>query len=153
MYDRTGQKSIDAGVNNFMADMPFALNNPNDVSIAKIVLVDINTEKMSNILVQVIYGTPSLPLDYILFQNYPNPFNPTTDVRFQIPETGDVTIKIYDMLGQEIRTLFSGVTQRGTYTVQWDGLNNTGSKMSSGTYIYRMTTGDFVQSKKMMLLK
>jgi len=153
MYDRTGQKSIDAGVNNFMADMPFALNNPNDVLVAKIVLVDINTEKMSNILVQVIYGTPNLPLDYILFQNYPNPFNPTTDIRFQIPETGDVTLKIYDMLGQEIRTLFTGVTERGTYTVQWDGLNNTGSKMSSGTYIYRMTTGDFVQSKKMMLLK
>ncbi len=57
------------------------------------------------------------------------------------------------MLGQEIRTLFTGVTQRGTYTVQWDGLNDAGSKMSSGSYIYRMTAGEFVQSKKMILLK
>jgi flagellar hook assembly protein FlgD len=63
------------------------------------------------------------------------------------------SIKIYDMLGQLVRTLYSGVTQRGTYTVQWAGLNNAGSKLSSGSYICRMTAGDFVQSKKMILLK
>jgi hypothetical protein len=153
MYDRAGQKYIDAGVNNFMADMPFILSNPNDVSIAKIVLVDINTRKMSNIEIQTIYGTPVLPLDYILFQNYPNPFNPGTSVQFQVPKTSDVTVTIYDMLGQEVRTLFSGEVMRGTYTAQWDGRNDAGVQMSSGSYIYRMIAGDFVQSKKMVLVK
>jgi hypothetical protein len=153
MYDRAGQKYIDAGVNNFMADMPFVIANPNDVTVAKIVLVDINAQKLTNINIQTIYGTPTLPLDYILFQNYPNPFNPNTSVKFQVPKTSDVTIKVYDMLGQEVRTLFAGQVMRGTYTVDWDGVNNVGVKMSSGSYIYRMTAGEFVQSKKMILLK
>jgi hypothetical protein len=153
MYDRAGQKYIDAGVNNFMADMPFNLTDPNDVNVAKIVLVDINTKKLGNIIIQTIYGTPTLPLDYILFQNYPNPFNPSTSVRFQVPKTSDVTITIYDMLGQEVRTLFAGEVMRGNYTVNWDGFNNSGAKVVSGTYIYRMTAGEFIQSKKMVLIK
>jgi hypothetical protein len=153
MYDRQGDKFIDAGVNNFMADMPFVLTDPNDVSVAKIVLVDINTNKLTNIVIQIVYGTPTLPLDYILFQNYPNPFNPSTTVKFQVPKTSDVRISIYDMLGQEVRTLIAGEVMRGTYTVDWDGLNDAGVQMSTGTYIYRMTAGEFMQSKKMILLK
>ena len=153
MYDRNGVQYIDAGVNNFMADMPFVLTNPNDVSVAKIVLVDINTRKLGNIVIQTVYGTPTLPLDYILFQNYPNPFNPSTAVKFQVPKTSDVTITIYDMLGQEVRTLFAGEVMRGNYTVNWDGINNAGAKVVSGTYIYRMTAGEFAQSKKMILIK
>ncbi len=93
------------------------------------------------------------PSDYALFQNYPNPFNPTTDVRFQVPETGEVTIKIYDMLGQVVSTLFAGEVVSGTYTANWNGLNDAGVQMSSGSYIYKMVAGDFVQSKKMVLLK
>jgi len=88
-----------------------------------------------------------------LFQNYPNPFNPNTSVKFQVPKTGDVSIKIYDMLGQEVRTLFAGEVMRGTYSAEWDGLNDAGMQMSSGSYIYRMIAGEFVQSKKMILLK
>lgn len=153
MYDRNGQQYIDAGVNNFMADMPFSLTDPTDVSVAKIVLVDIDTKKLQNIVIQTIYGTPTLPLDYILFQNYPNPFNPSTAVKFQVPKTSDVTITIYDMLGQEVRTLFAGEVMRGNYTVNWDGVNKEGAKVASGTYVYRMTAGEFVQSKKMVLIK
>ena len=153
MYDRAAQKYIDAGVNNFMADMPFTLTNPNDVSVAKIVLVDINTKKIQNITIQTIYGQPTLPLDYILFQNYPNPFNPSTSVKFQVPKTSDVTVKIYDMLGQEVRTLFAGEVMRGTYTVEWDGLSDAGVQMSSGSYIYRMIAGEFMQAKKMVYVK
>lgn len=153
MYDRAAQKYIDEGVNNFMADMPFTLTNPNDVSVAKIVLVDINTKKLQNIVIQTIYGQATLPLDYILFQNYPNPFNPSTSVKFQVPKTSDVTVKIYDMLGQEVRTLFAGEVMRGTYTVEWDGLNDAGVQMSSGSYIYRMIAGEFMQAKKMVYVK
>ena len=94
-----------------------------------------------------------LPDHYSLFQNYPNPFNPTTAIQFQVPKISNVTIKIYNMLGQEIKTLFSGQVQQGTYSVEWNGLNNEGTRMSSGTYVYRITTKEFVQSRKMILMK
>jgi len=152
MYDRFAQKYIEAG-EHFMADMPFVISNPEAITLDKIILVDINTHKVMNIEVNLIYGTPTLPYDYILYQNYPNPFNPNTSVKFQVPKTSDVTINIYDMLGQKVRTLFANQVMRGTYTVNWDGLNDAGVKMSTGTYIYRMVAGEFVQSKKMVLLK
>ena len=152
LYDRLATKYIDAG-EHFMADMPFVISNPEDITIRKLILVDINKQKLGYIEVEIIYGNPTLPLDYILFQNYPNPFNPNTSVKFQVPKTGDVSIKIYDMLGQEVRTLFAGEVMRGTYSAEWDGLNDAGMQMSSGSYIYRMIAGEFVQSKKMILLK
>jgi flagellar hook assembly protein FlgD len=74
-------------------------------------------------------------------------------MQFTVPKAYDVTIRIYDMLGQEVRVLFAGYVERGTYTLQWDGLNDKGEKMSSGSYLYRMTAGEFVQSKKMILMK
>jgi FlgD Ig-like domain len=93
------------------------------------------------------------PDDYALLQNFPNPFNPSTSIKFKVPETSNVTLRIYDMLGQEVRTLFNGEVQSGTYTVNWDGLNNSGVQMSSGNYVYRMIANGFVQSKKMILFK
>jgi hypothetical protein len=152
MYDRSGNDYIEAG-ENFLADMPFTITNPENISVQKLILVDINKQKVQKIEINIIYGNPVLPLDYILFQNYPNPFNPGTKVQFQVPKTSDVTIKIYDMLGQVVRTLFAGEVLRGTYSANWDGLSDTGIQMSSGSYIYRMTAGEFVQSKKMILLK
>ena len=102
---------------------------------------------------EVVVEVDLTPAEYELFQNYPNPFNPSTSIQFQVPNMSDVTIKIYDMLGQEIRTLFTEQVEPGKYTVEWNGLNNAGSKMSSGSYIYRMTAGEFVQTKEMILLK
>ena len=93
------------------------------------------------------------PSDYSLSQNFPNPFNPNTTVQFQVPKPSDVNIKIYDMLGQEIRILFAGQVASGKYTVEWDGLNDSGARMSSGNYIYTMIAGDFVETKQMILLK
>ncbi|NCS87763.1 MAG: hypothetical protein CO127_08475 [Ignavibacteria bacterium CG_4_9_14_3_um_filter_36_18] len=97
--------------------------------------------------------TATLPIEYALEQNYPNPFNPSTSVQFLVPKEGLVTIKVYDMLGQEVATLFSGNAQGGTYTSNWNGKDNSGNFVSSGTYIYRMTVGDFTQSRKMLFLK
>ncbi len=93
------------------------------------------------------------PSSYMLSQNYPNPFNPNTSIQFQVPKSSDVTIRIYDMLGQEVRTLFAGQVNAGRYVTEWNGINNSGIKMSSGTYIYKMTAGDFVDTKEMVLLK
>jgi flagellar hook assembly protein FlgD len=94
-----------------------------------------------------------MPAEYSLSQNYPNPFNPSTTIEFALPQGGNVIIKIYNMLGQEIKTLYSGQMESGRHRVMWDGMNNAGQKMGSGNYIYRLISGDFTESKKMILLK
>ncbi len=88
------------------------------------------------------------PENYILYQNYPNPFNPTTNIQFSIPHSGIVTLKVYDVLGNEIRTLVNEEKTAGTYNIEFDGSN-----LASEIYFYVLRTGGFVQSRKMLLLK
>ncbi|MFA3784086.1 FlgD immunoglobulin-like domain containing protein, partial [Melioribacteraceae bacterium 4301-Me] len=94
-----------------------------------------------------------IPVQYTLFQNYPNPFNPTTIISYTLPKQSIVSLKIYDILGREVRTLVNTEQTAGTHKIEWDGKNNYGSRVASGTYIYRIEAGDFIQSKKMILLK
>ncbi|MBU1101017.1 MAG: T9SS type A sorting domain-containing protein, partial [Bacteroidetes bacterium] len=100
-----------------------------------------------------IAGEQFLPTEYNLFQNYPNPFNPSTIISYSIPQSSIVTIRVFDMLGREIRTLISEEQNAGMQKAIWDGKNNYGSKVSSGTYIYRIDAGEFHMAKKMLLLK
>ncbi len=95
----------------------------------------------------------SVPQGFSLSQNYPNPFNPETQINFTIPRTLPVTLKIYNIRGQEVRTLVSGVRSAGTHTVRWNGLDNHGIKVASGVYVYSLRAGKFVETKKMTLLK
>lgn len=152
MYDQAGQKYIEQG-RNYLGNIPFSIQRPQDISIDKLILVSLDKRKLTNIKVEIIYGDAPLPYDYELFQNFPNPFNPSTSVMFTVPKNGLVTIKVYDMLGQEIATLVNEVVDRGVYTVNWDGLTDKGSYVASGNYIYRMVAGDFVKSRKMMMIK
>ena len=94
-----------------------------------------------------------LPTDYSLSQNYPNPFNPTTNIKFSLPEAGYITLKVYNMIGQEVRTLINKESQAGTFNVNWNGKDNFGKNVTSGAYIYQIISGDFIQTKKMILLK
>lgn len=94
-----------------------------------------------------------IPDSYNLYQNYPNPFNPTTIIRFALSEASFVTLKIYNMLGQEVKTLVNEQMSAGTFNVQWKGDDNFSSKVSSGTYIYRVVAGENIFTKKMILLK
>ncbi len=87
-------------------------------------------------------------VDYSLEQNYPNPFNPTTNIGFRIAEFGFVSIKVYNVLGKEVATLLNEEKKPGAYKIKFDG-----SKLSSGIYFYKLQSGDFVQTKKMILLK
>jgi hypothetical protein len=89
-----------------------------------------------------------IPKDYSLGQNYPNPFNPTTKIEFSIPKNGNVTLKIYDILGKEIETLIDKNMSAGNYTVDFNG-----ARLSSGTYFYQISSGNFSQTKKMILVK
>jgi hypothetical protein len=85
---------------------------------------------------------------YALSQNYPNPFNPTTNINYQIPRAGLVTMKMFDVLGREVMTVVSGMQEAGKHTVQINA-----SRLSSGMYFYRLESGSFTNVKKMMLLK
>lgn len=88
------------------------------------------------------------PLKYSLLQNYPNPFNPVTTISFEIPKDEFVELKIYDINGREISTIISSKMESGTYTFNWDA-----AKVSSGIYFYKLTAGDFSETKKMILVK
>ena len=88
-----------------------------------------------------------------LLQNSPNPFNPSTTIKFYTPNTSDVTIKIYDMLGREVTTLINQQTTAGYHVVYWNGKDSRGENVASGIYLYRLTAGNFSETKKMNLLK
>jgi hypothetical protein len=95
----------------------------------------------------------SAPKEFQLNQNYPNPFNPTTMITFALPKNAFVSVKVYDMLGREVKTLLSDEMSAGIHAVEWRGDDNGGVRASSGTYLYRITADDFVSTKKMILMK
>jgi hypothetical protein len=99
------------------------------------------------IVTGVEYGH-TLPISYRLYQNYPNPFNPSTKIKFEIPELTDVELKIYNVLGSEVLTLVNDTKSVGFYEVDFIATG-----LPSGIYFYRLRAGDFVETKKMMLMK
>ena len=93
------------------------------------------------------------PQTFALHQNYPNPFNPVTILRYDLPEDANVKITIYDMMGRVVSNLVSGQQTAGYKSVVWDATNNTVQPVSAGLYLYAIQAGEFVQTKKMILLK
>jgi len=89
-----------------------------------------------------------IPESYTLYQNYPNPFNPTTTIRYGLPQSSLVTIKVYDILGREVKTLIHAQQAAGLYNMKFDASN-----FASGIYFYVLRAGDYVMTKKMILLK
>lgn len=116
-----------------------ANNNPGTISGATWVVSNITDVEQT---------TGSLPANYSLEQNYPNPFNPSTKIKYSIPFAEIVTLKVYDLLGQAVATLVNEYKPAGNYDVDF-----TADKLSSGTYIYEIRAGDFVETNKMILLK
>ena len=100
-----------------------------------------------------VFENDELPNKYALDQNYPNPFNPSTIIQYALPKSSHVTLKIYNMLGQEVKTLLNVNQNAGAKQVQWNGDNNYGSKVASGIYIYMIKADNFYQAKKMILMK
>jgi hypothetical protein len=96
---------------------------------------------------------PNLPQEFALRQNYPNPFNPTTTIQYHLPTAAWVTLRIYNILGHEIRTLVHGSPPGGTQMVVWDGKNDLGQAVSSGVYVYRLEATGTVITRKMLLLR
>lgn len=94
-----------------------------------------------------------LPNNFNLSQNYPNPFNPITTFRYSLPQSENVKVLIFNLNGELIAEVVNQFQNAGTYEVVWNGKNNSGQQVASGTYIYKVQAGNYSESKKMILLK
>ena len=100
------------------------------------------------------YTDTEVPKVYSLAQNFPNPFNPSTRIQFALPVKGHVSLKIYNVGGQLVKTMQDGVMDAGSHELTWDGSNNLGSNVASGVYFYKINAGDnYENMKKMVLLR
>jgi len=103
--------------------------------------IDTNTVSISQI-------NSLVPAEYKIYQNYPNPFNPSTKIKFDVPKLSDVKLTVYDISGKEIEVLINNKLSPGSYEFKWDA-----SKLSSGAYFYRIQSQDFIETKRMLLIK
>ncbi|MFA5405041.1 MAG: T9SS type A sorting domain-containing protein [Ignavibacteria bacterium] len=122
-------------------DLDFAVSNWDNTGIGNYVF-------KNNIVIGINKSIAEIPGEYKLYQNYPNPFNPTTIIRFKIKDSRFTTLKIYDLLGKEIATLVSENLKPGEYEINFDA-----SDITSGIYFYKLKSGDFSETKKMMMIK
>jgi len=95
----------------------------------------------------------AVPATYDLAQNFPNPFNPETGIKYQVPVRTNVSLRVYNALGQEVRTLVNNVQEAGVYSAVWDGKDNNGRQLTTGIYLVRLEAGDFVMTRKMAMVK
>lgn len=120
--------------------------------IADGMLITIQTGEENVLVLRVEEGT-ALPTEFALAQNYPNPFNPSTHIRYALPHNGRVRLTIYDIRGSEVVRLVDREQDAGYFSVEWDGRNQTGMQVSSGVYFYRLLSGTFVETKKLILMR
>jgi hypothetical protein len=133
------------GVFIFIAGRPYRYNNTASATDYEYMI----DNYMTSALVSVEdHSESNLPTGYNLAQNYPNPFNPSTQISYSIPNSEFVSLKIYDVLGREVTTLVNGVQSASNYSVNFDA-----GKLSSGIYFYTLKAGNFVETKKMLLLR
>jgi len=128
--------------------MAIGSDNFHSVSKLKEKAIEIQNYYGVNIITDPKKSLPNIPEEFVLYQNYPNPFNSTTIIKYSISVKINVELKVFDILGREIKTLVNEVKEAGRYEVIFSG-----SKLSSGIYFYRLKAGDFLQTKKLLYLK
>jgi hypothetical protein len=94
-----------------------------------------------------------LPRNFVVYPAFPNPFNPVITLRYELPENGHVNITIYDMLGRQVKTLINQTQDAGYKSLIWDATNDYGKPVSAGIYLYQIQAGEYISTKKMVLLK
>ena len=114
---------------------------------------DLNGVSLNDTIMVTVLPLIEIPVKYAFHQNYPNPFNPVTTLRYDIPENSHVNITIYDMLGRQVKTLINQTQDTGYRSVIWDATNDYGKLVSAGIYLYQIQAGEYIQTKKMLLLK
>jgi len=123
--------------------VPVSVNNGRNVTNIELILGTTSVQEAS----------AAVPAKFDLEQNYPNPFNPETSLKYHLPVRTNVSLRIYNALGQEIRTLVNQVQDAGVYSEKWDGKDNNGRQLSTGLYLFRLEAGDFVMTRKMAMVK
>jgi hypothetical protein len=111
------------------------------------------SEEVAITAVEEVSQATVLPLGYALAQNYPNPFNSSTMMRFDLPQSGEVELALYNLAGQQEATLVQGHREAGTHRLRWDGRDDDGRGLASGVYLYRLTAGKRVATRKLLLLR
>ena len=113
--------------------------------------IDMGAYENQNVVVST--DEDLFPLNTKLNQNYPNPFNPTTTINYSLKENSKVSLDIYNIKGQKVKQLISGQLSAGQHSVVWNGKDDNGKSVSSGIYFYKMKTGNYNETRKMLLLK
>ncbi|MCC7515678.1 MAG: T9SS type A sorting domain-containing protein [Bacteroidia bacterium] len=151
-YNSISYQVNTAGIGNRTIRLKLVLNNNFDAnySLSKIYSNESVLAKANH--KQIEFDCGGVVKEYALAQNYPNPFNPSTTIRYQIPQDGIVTLKIYDVLGAEVATLVNEQKAAGKYEVNFSATGGA-SALASGVYIYKIQAGSFASSKKMLLVK
>ena len=141
----------------FTQDRGLSDNDVNSISFDSLGNAWIGTESGASMIpagtVTDIRETPSVPRLFSLHQNFPNPFNPSTTIRYELPKASRVRLVIYNILGQEIRTLLHADASPGLHEIAWDGRNNGNLPATSGVYFYRLETSEFAEARKMLLIR
>jgi hypothetical protein len=131
------------------ASTPVTVGSGANVYNATITMIESSTTGVTS--------TSAQPAVFALEQNYPNPFNPTTDIRFSLPGNARVQLRVFNVLGKAVKTLYDGRLPAGEHVVRWDGTNDSTERMASGIYVYRLEAQSeqhtFQQSKRMILIK
>lgn len=147
-YKNLGYEVNTEGIGNRIVKLRLILESNFDAFYALSLKYSTNNLLLKKYFKQINYQGSLEVKDYNLSQNYPNPFNPITTIYYQIPKGEKVTLKVYDILGNEVSTLVEEYKEKGRYTATFDG-----SKLSSGVYIYSLVAGEYKKTNKMMLLK
>jgi hypothetical protein len=128
--------------NKLIATATDAAGNTSEFSLAYDIVTSVAETEGSN-----------LPKSFGLQQNYPNPFNPETTIKYQLPITAKVTLQIFNLQGRQVVTLINREQAAGVYSLKWDGKDKAGISVSSGIYFYRLQAKNFVQVKKLVLVR
>jgi hypothetical protein len=151
---RSTSSYFELGEIEFLVSTDEPLENPeNDISLVLAELLEVEGKKRQLAGAQISPFSPEASYKYALAQNYPNPFNPSTTIVYSIASESDVTLAIFDVQGKLVRTLVSARKPPNNYRVMWDGTDNRNVSVASGVYFYRLTTREFVATKKMVLLR
>lgn len=128
-------------------ELTFAVKIDNQYDPGYVVVIDFTQTGVDG------QGQTGIPRAHSLSQNYPNPFNPKTTIEFELTSPEKVSVSIYNILGQEVRRLVDEEKKAGNYSIEWDGKDDSGNSLASGTYFYRLRAGDYISTKKSLLLK
>jgi hypothetical protein len=146
LFDLTNQKRFD-----LIKENKFELKNDTKTDIGKRIYLIYGDQLWVETKIEELISL--IPKEFVLNDNYPNPFNPITTIKYEIPNDGKVLLVIYNILGQEVITLVNNEQWAGKYNVRWNGTNQFGNQVSTGTYFYFLKTQNNQSVKKMLLLK